>query len=244
MRLDSYLAENGLVKSRTRAQNLISSGCVAVDGVTVTKASAEYSGGEIFITEGSMPFVCRGGLKLDAALGAFGIDVSGFTACDIGASSGGFTDCMLKRGAAKVYAVDCGSGQLSAELADDPRVVNIEKFNARYLDRSVIPEPCDIVTMDVSFISQTLIHPAVTKVIRKGGCFVTLIKPQFEVGRQGVGKGGIVKKQIFIDMAKERVCESAKANGFRFCGITDSPILGGDGNREFTAYFIYEGCEG
>lgn len=241
MRLDVYLAEQGLVKSRTRAQTLILEGNVTVGGVTVKKPSAEYTGGEIIVTEATLPFVGRGGLKLDAALGAFGIDVAGYIACDVGASSGGFTDCMLGRGARKVYAVDCGSGQLDPKLVCDERVVNIEKFNARYLDTSVIPEKCDIVTMDVSFISQTLIHPALTKIIRQGGSFVTLIKPQFEVGRAGLGKGGIVKKQSFIDAAKERVILGAKSCGFRFNAVMDSPILGGDGNREFIAYFTYEG---
>ncbi|MDD6265962.1 MAG: TlyA family RNA methyltransferase [Clostridia bacterium] len=241
MRLDSYLCETGYTKSRTRAQKLIANGLVTINGIKAKKASQEYTGGEIVVAEGDMPFVSRGGLKLDSALACFGISVDGFVCCDIGASTGGFTDCMLKRGAKKVFAVDCGSGQLDESLLNDKRVINIENFNARYLTNSVIDTKCDMVTMDVSFISQTLIHPAVGNIIKTGGHFLSLIKPQFEVGRQGIGKGGIVKKQSFCDMAAERVKQSGAANGFRYIEICDSPILGGDGNKEFIAHFIYEG---
>lgn len=234
MRIDTYLSEKGLAKSRSFAKTLVEDGYITVNGHKVTKPSFDVSEmDEIEVVGTPYNYVSRGGLKLEGALDAFQISVAGLTAVDIGASSGGFTDCLLKRGALKVYAVDSGTGQLDASLVSDERVVNIENFNARNLTADDLSELCDIAVTDVSFISQTLIIPAVVKVLNRGGLFVSLIKPQFECGKQGLGKGGIVKSKKVMFEAVKKVIDCAEAYGLGCRGLISSPIFGGDGNTEF-----------
>lgn len=243
MRADLFLSVTGKVKSRETAKKLIEAGGVTVDGKTVTKPSEEID--ESFPHEVSVTlkekFVSRGGLKLEAALESFGIDVTGFTALDIGASTGGFTDCLLSRGASFVTAVDSGKGQLDPSLISDKRVRNIEKYNARELSADILPGCVDIVVMDVSFISQTLIIPSVVSVMKPDGYFVSLIKPQFEAGRAAVGKGGIVKSAEARLAAVTRVISSASEVGLLCTGLIVSPITGGDGNKEYLSCFVKNG---
>ncbi len=237
MRADSYLCVYGHAESRTRASRLISEGKVLFDGRLVSKPSEEIYGEEhrVEITECDR-YVSRGGLKLEAAIKEFGIDVSGKRCIDVGASTGGFTDCLLQNGAEHVLAVDSGRGQLHAKIANDPRVTSLEGYNAREMscDRLGV---FDIAVMDVSFISQTLIHRALSNVLSDGADFISLIKPQFEAGKQALNKKGIVKDSKDREAAVLRVCESAYICGFELCGLTSSPIEGGDGNREYLAYF-------
>lgn len=232
--MDNLLVELGLAPSRSKAQALLMSGVVYVDGQRVDKAGTRVlSSSEIELRGDTNPYVSRGGLKLEAALDAFGIDPQGLTAVDIGASTGGFTDCLLQRGAEKVYAVDVGRGQLDWKLRQDVRVVPLERVNARYLMLSDLGEPVDLAVLDVSFISLRKVIPPVVKLLKPRGLIVALIKPQFEVGRGEVGKGGIVR-----DPAKHvRVVEDMSAfiasTGLTVQGVVDSPILGAGGNREF-----------
>ena len=238
MRLDAYVTYINPDISRTRAKQLIESGAVALDGVTVKKPAFEVSGQDsVTIDKSGKKYASRGGIKLEAALDRFGIDPTGLIALDVGASSGGFTDCLLQRGAAKVIAVDSGSGQMVQSLRDDPRVTVIENFNARYMssdDFSYIPE---IAVMDVSFISAKLIIPSVFSVLKDNSLFVCLIKPQFEVGRGGLNKKGIVKSDVLRKRAVDDVVEFASVVGFSFVGLMESPILGGDGNTEYLGCF-------
>ena len=237
MRLDVYLFEKGLAKSRSRASEMISGGYVTVDGKTVTKPSCDVDDSkDVKVTGEEHGFVGRGGIKLDGALTRFGIDVSGMICADIGASTGGFTDCLLGRGASHVYSVDSGHDQLDEKLKADSRVTNIEGCNARYLDETVIPEKCDCAVCDVSFISQTLIIPAVVGLLRDGGIYVALIKPQFECGREAIGKGGIVKDKKQHIAAIRRVFSSAVQHGLAPQKLMKSTIKGGDGNTEFLFY--------
>lgn len=240
MRLDSAVFERGLAKSRSRAADDIREGYVLVNGKVVTKPSYPIDDGdEITLPDGGhLKYVSRGALKLEAALDSFSVDVAGAVGADIGASTGGFTDCLLKRGAARVYAVDCGTDQLDMSLRSDPRVVSIENFNARELTTSTFGEYVDIAVMDLSFISQTLVLPAVAQVVKDGGKIVSLVKPQFECGRAALSKGGIVKKAADHIAALRRVAECAKAIGLTVAGAVVSPILGGDGNKEYLMYFI------
>lgn len=234
MRLDLYLAENGIAQSRTFAKTLITGGYVTVDAKPVTKASFDVTEGmAVEVTGVPYSFASRGGVKLEAALDFFNIDTTNAVCVDIGASSGGFTDCLLSRGASKVYAVDSGTDQLAQKLRADGRVVNIEGFNARALDADVLGEHVDIAVCDVSFISQTLILPAVKKVLKPNGIYVGLIKPQFECGREGLGKGGIVRDKKVVCSAVTRVIRCAAALELGVVGLIPSPIYGGDGNREF-----------
>lgn len=241
MRADVYLVSNRYADSRTRAARLISEGKVFIDGRAVEKASEEISDSEhdVMITEKDR-YVGRGGLKLEAALDQFGVDVNGKRCIDVGASTGGFTDCLLQKGAAAVYAVDSGRDQLHPKLRADGRVTNIEGFNARELSKENFGV-FDIAVMDVSFISQTLIHPALSSVLADGAIYVSLIKPQFESGRSALGKNGIVKNPKDRENAILRVLESAYLNGFETKALIQSPIEGGDGNREFLACFVKKG---
>lgn len=239
MRADLYLVENGYVKSRTSAAKFIDNGHVLIDGKPVKKASQDISDGEHNVTLlESEKYVSRGGLKLEGALHAFSIDVSGKRAADIGASTGGFTDCLLQAGAAHVYAIDSGRDQLDPDLVLDERVSCMEGVNARYLTPDDLGGAVDLVVMDVSFISQTLILPAVASILCDGGIYIGLIKPQFEAGRGAVGKGGIVKNPKDRRAAVERVLQSARELGLCLHGLITSPIQGGDGNVEYLAYFI------
>lgn len=242
MRADLFLTEKGYVSSRKKAQTLIEAGKVAIDGLTVKKTSQQIGDTEhtVEILESEeVRFVGRGGLKLDAALDAFGIDPQGKTALDIGASTGGFTDCLLQRGAKKVYAVDAGVGQLAESLLANPAVVSIEKLNARNL----LPEHIgntriDLIVMDVSFISATYIIPQYPALMNETAEAVCLVKPQFEVGRAMIGKGGIVRDAMAHADAIKRVCTCAESVGLYPVALIPSPIQGGDGNREFLLHLV------
>ena len=238
MRADIFLSQNGYIESRTRASRLILEGKVYADGRALCKASEDIPDGEhkVEITHNDI-YVGRGGLKLDAAIKRFEINVTGKRCIDIGASTGGFTDCLLQNGARQVYSIDSGRGQLHPKLLWDDRIVNIEGYNARWLSRDELGI-FDIAVMDVSFISQTLIHKALSTVLDEGAVFVSLIKPQFESGRSALGKNGIVKSAKDREHAINRVLESAFANGFDLIGLMNSPIEGGDGNHEYLACFV------
>ena len=239
MRIDVYLAENRLTQSRQRARVLIEEGKVTVDGVTVKKPSYQIEGEHTVTVLDDLPYVGRGGLKLAGALDAFGLDVSGMRALDVGASTGGFTDCLLQRGAQKVIAVDAGEGQLAGKLLVDARVTSLERTNARELTMQMIGgEAVDLIVMDVSFISATYILPRFPALMGKSGHAICLIKPQFEVGRSMLGKGGIVKDAAAHRYAIERVLESGRGVGLSAVGLIPSPIEGGDGNREFLVHFV------
>ncbi len=242
MRIDSFLVENGFFESRQKAKVAINEGRIKYGGVMVKKASFDADDKEkvLIIQNDSQEFVGRGGIKLQAALDAFSVNVAEFTAIDIGASTGGFTECLLKSGAKKVYAVDIGHGQLHKSLLSDARVVNLEGVNARELDISYVDgKKVDIAVSDLSFISQKLIIPAVPSVLCDGGLYIVLIKPQFEAGRENIGKGGIVKSEKVRRACRDSVIEFAKDFGFSLMGCIDSPILGGSGNAEYLACFKY-----
>ena len=238
MRADLYLTANGLAESRAKAQSAISEGRLYVNGKNIKKCAYDVSDTDTVELKGDgLRFVSRGGLKLLGAIESFGIDVTGLTAVDIGASTGGFTDCLIQHGAKKVYAVDCGRDQLHAKLKDDIRVVSIEGFNARELTFDTLGEKCDIAVMDVSFISQTLLYGAVRSTVRDGGLFVSLIKPQFEAGRSAIGRGGIVKDRKTHVSVIKKILTNAAENGLFPLRLTVSPIEGGDGNTEYLALF-------
>lgn len=243
MRIDVYLTEKGFCKSRTKASEAIKAGKVLVDGVPVDKPSFLWEEGMVVtLTETEEEFVSRAGYKLEGALNTFGIDVSGLVAVDLGASTGGFTQCLLKHGAAYVYAVDVGHSQLDESLVNDMRVCNMEKTNARYLKKADFPRTVTVAVTDVSFISQSLLYPAIADILPAGGILVSLIKPQFEVGKQHIGKGGIVKDptgKLFKNVLAS-LKATAKENGLLLQSYTDSPILGGDGNKEYLAYWRKE----
>lgn len=239
MRIDKYMTDTALAVSRAKAQEMLRTGAVSVDGRPVTKPSFEVTG-DMVVTVAENPlqkFVGRGGLKLDGALDTFGLSPEGRVAIDIGASSGGFTDCLLKRGAAYVYAVDSGHGQLHPDLLADARVCSMEGVNARYLTHEDFQRTPTFAVMDVSFISQTLILPAIAQLMREGGVLVSLVKPQFELGKSALGKGGIVKSEKLAREALTRVCAFAESLGFLCLDTMPSPIRGGDGNLEFLAAF-------
>ncbi len=242
MRLDVYMTENGLVPSRAKAQEMIKNGCVSVGGKTVSKPSWEISEtDEVSLRENPLQrYVGRGGLKLEYALEQFGISVEGAVAVDIGASSGGFTDCLLKRGASLVYAVDSGEGQLHPSLLCDSRVENREHTNARYLTQKDFDKTPTVAVMDVSFISQTLILPCVADILKDGGTLITLIKPQFELEKGALSKGGVVKTEKLRLRAVERVKSSAAALGFKLLNLTECAVHGGDGNIEYLAAFTVD----
>jgi 23S rRNA (cytidine1920-2'-O)/16S rRNA (cytidine1409-2'-O)-methyltransferase len=242
-RLDKLLLERGLTTTRERAQALILAGKVLVDGQKVAKAgTAIDNSAEIRLLVEDLKFVSRGGLKLEAALQHWQIDVAGKTCLDVGTSTGGFTDCLLQRGARKVIAVDTGHGQIDFRLRQDSRVRLMEKTNARYLTAEQVGEPANVVVMDVSFISATLVLPAVVTAAfpppteRRGEQIVVLVKPQFEAGRELVGKGGIVRNPEVQKATLEKVRHALLALGCTQTAAIDSPILGGEGNREFLLY--------
>jgi 23S rRNA (cytidine1920-2'-O)/16S rRNA (cytidine1409-2'-O)-methyltransferase len=236
VRIDKLLVDRGLVSSRERAQALILAGRVLANEQKVSKAGTgvEHEA-EIRILGDVLRYVSRGGLKLERALEHWGIKLKGRTCMDVGASTGGFTDCMLQNGAAKVIAVDTGYGQIDARLRADPKVQLLEKTNARYLTAEMVGEPVQFLSMDVSFISATLVLPAVVKAaFNKGaGEIVVLVKPQFEVGRELVGKGGIVRDEKAQLSAVEKVRKTVSDLGGDEIEVIDSPILGTQGNREF-----------
>jgi len=235
-RLDRLLVERGFAQSRERARAFILEGRVLVNGQRIDKAGqAVPVEAKIELKGEDIPYVSRGGLKLEEALKSFGISVKGLTALDAGASTGGFTDCLLQHGARRVYAVDVGYGQLAWKLRQDPRVVSLERTNIRYLDKSRIPEPIQIAVADTSFISLDKVLPRITSIVEDKGIIIALIKPQFEVGRDEVGKGGVVRDTKKQARAVDRVIGAAVELGLNVLGLKESPLLGPKGNRE---YFI------
>ena len=236
-RLDVLLTERGLQESRQRAQAVIMSGEVFVNGQRVDKpGTAVANEAELEVRGHTLRYVSRGGLKLEKAMQTFPITLEGKTCADIGASTGGFTDCMLQNGAEKVYAVDVGYGQLAWKLRSDERVVCLERTNARYLGTEQIPEPLDFASIDVSFISLKLIFPALYPLLREGGEIACLIKPQFEAGREKVGKKGVVRDPAVHLEVLQQFLRHAKENNFTVLGITYSPIRGSEGNIEYLGF--------
>ena len=240
MRVDQYLYSNSFTESRQKAQVLIKSGAVVIDGIRISKASFEIDESVIHdvVITNTEKYVGRGGLKLEGALIEFKLDASGLVCADIGASTGGFTDCLLQNGAAMVYAFDSGRDQLHQKLKTDPRVISREGFNARYISPEDVGEQVDLAVMDVSFISQTMIIPSLVSIIKDGGALVSLVKPQFEAGRSAIGKNGIVKNGKDRYSAAIRVLESAELAGLSCRGFVRSSIKGGDGNEEYLIYLI------
>jgi 23S rRNA (cytidine1920-2'-O)/16S rRNA (cytidine1409-2'-O)-methyltransferase len=235
LRIDQLLVERGLAESRQKAQALILAGQVMVDGQRAGKAGQAVAQDSRLEVLAGLPFVSRGGLKLQAALNHFEVDPSGRVCLDVGASTGGFTDCLLQRGAARVYAVDVGKGQLDWKLRNDPRVIVKESINARYLGPSDIGEPIDLAVCDASFISATLLIPAFVPLLRRDAEIVILVKPQFEAARHEVRKGGIVRDPEVHAAACRRVQQLLEGMGF-VVALIESPILGAEGNKEFLLY--------
>jgi 23S rRNA (cytidine1920-2'-O)/16S rRNA (cytidine1409-2'-O)-methyltransferase len=239
LRLDRYLFERGLVQSREQGQALILAGQVLVNGQKKDKAGTLVADdADIRILGEQMSYVSRGGLKLEAALREFSIDVTGMTALDAGASTGGFTDCLLQHGAMKVYAVDVGYGQMAWKIRQDPRIVVIERTNVRDIDPALVPEKVDITVIDVSFISLEKVIPSVLRFLKPEAGIVALIKPQFEVGKGQVGKGGIVRDEAARNTAVEKVRTAFQSAGLDVQGIIPSPITGQDGNVEYLIYAV------
>jgi len=231
IRLDLLLTQKGLTDSRNRAQALIMAGKVRVAGQVMTKPGLQVPDEAEVTIEQDLPYVSRGGLKLAAALDEFEIEPINAVCADVGASTGGFTDVLLQRGASRVYAIDVGYGQLDWKLRQDQRVIVMEKTNARYLE--ALPEPVNLVTIDASFISLTLILPVVQKWLTIPGLVVALVKPQFEAGRSQVGKGGVVRDRLVHRQVLENTISAALGIGFKPLGLTLSPITGPAGNHEF-----------
>jgi 23S rRNA (cytidine1920-2'-O)/16S rRNA (cytidine1409-2'-O)-methyltransferase len=233
-RVDKLLVEKGMVQSRERARALIMAGKVAVDGHRIDKPGVKIEvDAQLQIKGEGHPYVSRGGLKLEGALKAFEIDPEGMIVMDVGASTGGFTDCVLQRGAKKVYAVDVGYGQLAWKLQNDPRVINLERRNIRYLKKEEVKESVDLILIDTSFISieKFLLHLLIF--LKRGGNLISLIKPQFEVGKGEVGKGGVVRDPSLHQKVIERISQFGCELGLNVLGVTESPLLGPKGNKEF-----------
>jgi len=245
VRLDKLLVERGLAVSRERAQALVLAGKVLVNEQKVEKAGASVDpSAEVRLLGEDLKFVSRGGVKLERALEYWHIDVSGRVCMDVGASTGGFTDCLLQHGASRVIAVDTGYGQIAHRLREDPRVRLLERTNARYLKAEDVGEAVDFAAVDVSFISATLVLPAVIRAARGEARsrleLVVLVKPQFEAGREAVGKGGIVRDAQTQAQAVEKVSRAARELGANRIDSIDSPILGAEGNREFLLHAVFE----
>lgn len=233
-RLDRLLVERGLAASRQRAAALILAGRVTVGGRRAEKAAQQVApDARLEVLEEDEGYVSRGGLKLAGALDAFSLTVAGLVAMDVGASTGGFTHCLLRRGARRVYAVDVGYGQLAWKLRQDARVVVLERTNVRYLEREQIPEPVDLATIDTSFISLTKVIPRVLEFLSGNGRLLALIKPQFEVGRGLVGKGGVVRQPELHQRVVSELERFCRDQGLAVQGVVESPLLGPKGNREF-----------
>ena len=240
-RLDRALVLRGLADSREQAGRLILSGRVRVDNALADKPARLVSDEASITLLEKEPYASRAGKKLEAALDAFGVDPDGKIAMDIGASTGGFTDCLLQRGVQRVYAVDVGYGQLDWRLARDSRVVVLDRQNIRHLAPEAVSDPIDLAVVDVSFISLTLVLPAVLRFLAKPAAVIALIKPQFEVGRGQVGRGGVVREDSKRLGAAEKVVEHAKRIGLACMGTIDSPVSGQKGNREILAGFTFGG---
>jgi len=232
-RLDVLVVERGLAESRAKAQALILAGQVVVDDQRVDKPGAQVLvEAELRLKGEVLPYVSRGGLKLKAAIDRFGLEVSGKVGADIGASTGGFTDCLLQHGATRVHAIDVGYGQLHEKLRQDPRVLSRERVNARYLTQEDLPERVGVMVIDVSFISLTQVLPAALPFLEPGGLLVALVKPQFEVGRERIGKGGVVKDAAARQEAIDAVTAFVREQGLAVRGVMDSPVPGPAGNVE------------
>lgn len=236
-RLDVILVNNGLASSRDNAKRTIMAGLVTVDGIVETKSGQKFDvDSEFKVKDKLLKYVSRGGLKLEKAIQSFNIKLNGCYAVDMGASTGGFTDCMLMNGALKVYALDVGYGQLDYKLRVDPRVINIEKTNIRYLDTTLIEEPIDFISIDVSFISLRHMFPVASKILKDTGAVMCLIKPQFEAGREQVGKKGIVRdSKVHVEVIGN-VIGYASDNGLYPHGLDYSPVKGTKGNIEYLLY--------
>ncbi len=237
IRLDSAVFEAGYAESREKAKALIMSGNVYVNNQKADKPGTQIKSTDALEVRGTvMPFVSRGGLKLDKAIKAFKINLKGAICADIGASTGGFTDCMLQNGASKVYSIDVGYGQLAWKLRCDERVINLERTNFRYVTNEQVPDLLDFASIDVSFISLSLILPSLNPLIKDGGCTVCLIKPQFEAGKENVGKKGVVRDEKVHIAVIEKIRAVIIENGFSILGIDYSPIKGPEGNIEYLAF--------
>lgn len=244
MRADTYIFNSGNVKSRQNAKMLIESGNVLLDGKKINKPSQDVDESIDHTIEiiNKPRFVSRGGEKLDFALEKFNINVNGSVCLDAGASTGGFTDCLLQHGARLVYAVDSGHSQLDTSIESNEKVISIEKYNAKFMKEEDFPCKFDIAVMDVSFISQTMIHKGIYSVLAEDGVMVSLIKPQFECGKSALNSHGVVKKPSYHLQAINKVIDSALINGFSCCDIVRSPIEGGSGNVEFLVYLKKSQC--
>ncbi len=240
-RLDRLLVAKGLATSREVAARTILAGGVMVDGTTVDKPAKLVSMDARIEVEKPAPYVSRSGEKLAAALDAFSIDPGGTVGLDVGCSTGGFTDCLLQRGANRVYAIDVGYGQIDWKLRQDDRVVLLERTNIRHVDRALVPEPIDLAVIDVSFISLTLVLPHVVPLLRKDAAIVVLVKPQFEVGKGQVGTGGIVRDDAQREAVTKKVIDCAVQLGLQVNGVLDSPVKGRKGNREILVGFRRQG---
>lgn len=233
-RLDVLMVERRLAESRERAQELIRAGEVMIHGRVMDKASAQVDSAVDIVIREPLPYVSRGGYKLAGALDAFAVDPNGFVCADIGASTGGFTDVLLQRGAARVYAIDVGYGQLAWKLRQDARVVVMDRVNVRFLEQ--LPELVDLIVIDVSFISLELVLPAVKEFLKLDGQIIALIKPQFEAGREQVGRGGIVRDPQVHEQVIEKITRAAEQIGLHQVGLVQSPIQGTEGNIEFLVH--------
>ena len=240
-RVDLLLVERGLVETRTRAQALILSGRVYSGESRVEKAGTRLALEAPLSIRETLPYVSRGGVKLHAALEYFGIDPGGARCLDVGASTGGFTDCLLQSGAAEVFAVDVGYGQLDWNLRNDDRVTVLERTNFRIIDDDALPHDLSLAVVDVSFISLSLILPRLGTFLKIGSPIVVLIKPQFEAGREKVGKGGVIRDPAVREEVVHNILEAAYREGFSSRGIMESPIKGASGNVEFLAHLVWEG---
>lgn len=233
-RLDLLLVDRGLATSRHRAQALIMAGKVQVNAQRSDKPGAAVpEDASITVQDNDTDYVSRGGYKLEAALKTIGLNVAGLVCLDVGASTGGFTDCLLKHGAKRVYAVDVGYGQLAWKLRQDPRVIAIERTNIRYLSEDRLTEPIDLVTIDASFISLRIVVPSVRRFVKSDARILALIKPQFEIGKGKVGKGGVVRDPVQHAQVIQELTEFFKEQGFECGPVVPSPILGPKGNQEF-----------
>ena len=241
-RVDQLLVEQGLAESRARAQALVLAGVVSCGGRRIDKPGEQLAADAALAVKGNdHPWVSRGGLKLAHALDHFGIEVDGKTALDIGASTGGFTDVLLSRGAGRIYAIDVGYGQLAWKLRQDPRVIVHERVNARHLTRAHVPEPVDMITCDASFIGLATLLPVPLALAAEEAELVALVKPQFEAGREHVGKGGVVRDPAVHHEVCERGAAWVAAQGWTVVGVVESPVLGPQGNREFLLYACRSG---
>lgn len=244
-RLDIILVQKGFFPSREKAKAAIMAGIVYVDNQRIDKAGTSVKEDQSFEVRADLcPYVSRGGLKLEKALEYFGLDLFGSVAADIGASTGGFTDCMLQKGALRVYAIDVGYGQLDYKLRIDPRVINMEKENVRYLDPARIPEKLDFISIDVSFISLKLIFPVAAGLLKPDGGIICLIKPQFEAGREQVGKNGIVRDPMIHEEVIRNVFRYGEEQGLYPHGLTFSPVTGAKGNIEYLLFLKKQELQG